>query len=80
MATLPMPEESARAILGIFKATNSRPGDALMVEQANFAFQQAGGTTAEFTAGLEYAVEIVHWVEIGQNNTIRLTDAGFAEM
>ena len=80
MATLPTPEESARAILGIFKATNSRPGDALMAGQANFAFQQAGGTAAEFTAGLEYAVETVHWVEIGQNNTIRLTDAGFAEM
>jgi hypothetical protein len=79
MATLPTPEEAARRILSIFALNNSRPDDVLMAEQANFAFRQAGGSAAEFQAGLEYAVQN-GWLEIGENNTIKLTNAGFAEM
>jgi hypothetical protein len=47
----------------------------LIAEQANFAFRQAGGSAAEFQAGLEYAVQN-GWLEIGENNTIKLTNAG----
>jgi TPP-dependent 2-oxoacid decarboxylase len=79
MATLPTPEESARAILAIFALQNSRPDDVLMAEQGNFAFRQAGGTAAEFQAGLEYAVQN-GWLEIGNDNTIKLTNAGFTQM
>jgi hypothetical protein len=79
MATLPTPEESARAILAIFALNNSRPDDVLMAGQGEFAFRQAGGTAAEFQAGLEYAVQN-GWLEIGENNTIKLTNAGFTEM
>jgi hypothetical protein len=78
MATLPTPEESARRILSIFALNNSRPDDVLMAEPANFAFRQAGGSAAEFQAGLEYAVQN-GWLAIGENNTIKLTNAGFAE-
>jgi len=80
MATLPTPEESARAILAIFSSPNSRPGHTLMAGHVNIAFQKAGGTAAEFGAGIKYAVETVGWLELGQNNTIKLTDAGFAAM
>jgi hypothetical protein len=79
MATLPTPEESARAILTIIAFHNSRPDDVLVAEQINFAFRQAGGSAAEFQAGLEYAVQN-GWLEIGKNNTIKLTNAGFSEM
>jgi hypothetical protein len=50
-----------------------------MAGQVNFAFRQAGGRAAEFQAGLEYAVQN-GWLEIGENNTIKLTNAGFTEM
>ena len=79
MATLPTPEESARRILSIFALNtlnNSRPDDVLMAEQANFAFRQAGGSAAEFH---EYAVQN-GWLEISNNDTIKLTNAGFAEI
>jgi len=51
-----------------------------MAGHVNIAFQKAGGTAAEFGAGIKYAVETVGWLELGQNNTIKLTDAGFAAM
>ena len=79
MATLPTPEEAARRILSIFALNNSRPDDVLMAEQANFAFRQAGGSTAEFQVGLEYAVQN-GWLEISKTNNIKLTNAGFAEI
>ena len=79
MATLPTPEESARRILSIFGLNNSRPDDVLVAEQANFAFRQAGGSAAEFQTGLEHAVQN-GWLETGENNTIKLTRAGFAQM
>jgi hypothetical protein len=79
MATSPTPEESARRILSIFALNNSRPDDVLMAEQANFAFRQAGGSAAEFQAGLEYAVQN-GWLEISENDTIKLTNVGFAEI
>jgi hypothetical protein len=50
-----------------------------MAGQVNFAFRQAAGRAAEFQAGLEYAVQN-GWLEIGENNTIKLTNAGFTEM
>ena len=78
MATLPTPEESAHAILAIFAVDNSRPDDVLIAGGVNFAFRQAGGRAAEFQPGLEYAVQN-GWLEIGENNTIKLTNAGFTE-
>ena len=79
MATLPTPEESARAILAIFAVDNSRPDDVLIAGGVKFAFRQAGGMAEEFQAGLEYAVQN-GWLEIGENNTIKLTNAGFTAM
>jgi glucose/arabinose dehydrogenase len=40
----------------------------LWLSRPNFAFRQAGGSAAEFQAGLEYAVQN-GWLEIGENNT-----------
>ena len=79
MATLPTPEESARAILAIFAVDNSRPDDVLIAGGVNFAFRQAGGMAEEFQAGLEYAVQN-GWLEIGENDTIKLTSAGFQKV
>jgi hypothetical protein len=79
MATLPTPEQSARAILAIFKLHNIRPGRVLMAGRVNMAFLTGRRTAAEYAEGLKYAEE-KGWLEAGPNAIIKLTDAGFAEM
>jgi hypothetical protein len=79
MATLPTPEESARTILSIFGAHNVRPGNVLMAGALNIQFLRDGRTAAEYAAGLQYA-ESNGWLEAGPNNSITLTDAGFAQI
>jgi hypothetical protein len=80
MATLPTPEESARAILAIFKSKNVRPNAVLMAGQVNLQFLTSGGTAADYKAGLEYACER-GWLTPGTTGTtLVLTDTGFTEM
>jgi len=80
MATLPTPEQSARAILAIFREKSIRPGQILMAGQVNLQFLTSGGTAEDYGAGLTYAGER-NWLEAGQGGvTLVLTDAGFAEM
>jgi hypothetical protein len=78
MATLPTPEESARATLAIFKAKGMRPGGILQKAQVHLQFTLDGGKTTDFTAGLKYAVD-AGWIELRSSGTaLRLTDQGFA--
>lgn len=79
MATLPTPEESARAILSIFQAHGCRSGEALMAGAVNTQFLTGTkGRSEDYVAGLQYAGE--HgWLEEGPNS-LKLTDAGFAAM
>ncbi len=78
MATVPTPEDSARAILAIFKSKDVRAGGILMAGQVNLQFLTSGGKAADYEAGGQYA--IAHgWIELS-SSTMKLTDAGFAEM
>jgi hypothetical protein len=79
VATLPTPEDSARAILAIFKAHNMRPNGMLMVGQVNTQFLTNGGKAADYAAGLQYAVH-KDWLIMTRSSMLLLTNAGFTEM
>lgn len=79
MATIPTPAEVARAILDQFKSTEARPGHVLMRNNIVGLQASRGFTGDEMMAGLQYGGD-QGWIENGPNNSIRLTDAGFAAM
>ena len=93
MTMSPTPEQSATAILDIFKSENCMAGDPLV----KALFLENHGNTAQYTAGLLYA-EDNGWLEVtprklGETgttvdlsddlhppDTITLTAVGFAKM
>jgi len=79
IATLPTAEQSARAILGIFKTHNVRAGQVLMAGAVNVPFLQSGYQAEDYAAGLKYAEE-KGWLEAASPTAIRPTEAGFAAM
>jgi hypothetical protein len=76
MGTFPTSEEFARALLAIFRGHNVRPGGVLLPRQVNMQFLTYGGRADDYAAALQYAEE-QGWLELGPNNTLRLTQAGF---
>ena len=79
MAILPTPEESARAILSVFKSKDIRPNEMLIAGQVKRQFLANGGEAADYAEGLKYAVE-QGWLEPLTNNRFRLTETGFVKM
>jgi hypothetical protein len=80
VTVLPTVEQSASAILAIFKARGCRPGDVLQSGQLNMEFfKDKRHRAADFTEGLKHAEE-KKWLEAGPNFDIRLTKAGFDAM
>ena len=63
MTASPTPEQSARAILGIFKSQNCIAGDPLKIRFIKAKFLDNHGSEAEYAAGLLYA-EDSNWVEV----------------
>jgi hypothetical protein len=63
MTTSPTPEQSARAILGIFKSQNCIAGDPLKISEIKTQFLENHGSEADYTAGLLYA-EDNGWLEV----------------
>ena len=63
MTTSPTPEQSARAILGIFKSQNCMAGDPLETSYIKTQFLENHGSAADYTAGLLYA-EDTGWLEV----------------
>ena len=63
MPQSPTPEQSARAILGIFKSQNCIAGDPLKSSAIKTQFLQSHGSAADFTAGVLYA-EDNGWLEV----------------
>ena len=56
------PEQSARAILGIFKSRNCLAGDPVEIADIKTQFLETHGSAADYTAGLLYA-EDNGWLE-----------------
>ena len=80
------PEQSARAILAIFKSRNCFAGDPLEIGYIKTQFLENHGSAADCNAGLLYA-EDNGWLEFTpttrdmQRHDMRtLTVAGFAQM
>jgi hypothetical protein len=77
MIALSSPEESARAIIAIFKVHGTQVGGFLMSGALAILFARAGYDTRDFADGLQYAVDR-GWLELGPFGKIRLTGRGFA--
>ena len=85
MTASPTPEQSAMAILGIFKSQNCIAGDPLRIDLIKAQFLKNHGSEAEYTAGLLYA-EDSDWVEVSPapdmhpHDMLKLTADGFAKI
>jgi hypothetical protein len=85
MTASPTPEQSARAILGIFKSQNCIAGDPLRIGFIKAQFLENHGSEAEYAAGLLYA-EDSDWVEVSAvpdmhpHDVLTLTADGFAQI
>ena len=80
MTTSPTPEQSASAILDIFKSQNCIAGDPLKITYVKAQFLEKRGSVAQYDAGLMYA-EDNGWLEVGSARDIfTLTDVGFAKI
>ena len=55
MTASPTPEQSARAILNIFKSRNCYAGDPLKISDVKTQFLESHGSAADYDAGLMYA-------------------------
>ena len=80
------PEQSARAILDIFKSRNCYAGDPLEISYIKTQFLENRGSAADYAAGLMYA-EDNGWLEITPTirdmqprDMLTLTAAGFAQI
>ena len=79
------PEQSAKAILGIFKSQNCIAGDPLRIDFIKAQFLKTHGSEADYTAGLLYA-EDSDWVEVSPapdmhpHDMLKLTADGFAKI
>jgi hypothetical protein len=84
MTASPTPEQSARAILGIFKSQNCIAGDPLRIDVIKAQFLKNHGNEADYAAGRLYA-EDSDWVEVSPapdmqpHEMLKLTAAGFAQ-
>jgi hypothetical protein len=84
MTTSPTPEQSARAILGIFKSKNCIAGDPVSIGVIKAQFLKSHGSEADYAAGLLYA-EDSDWVEVTpapdtqSHDMLTLTVDGFAQ-
>ena len=85
MTASPTPEQSARAILGIFKSQNCIAGDPLRIDSIKAQFLENHGSEADYAAGLLYA-EDSDWVEVSPtpdmkpHDVLELTADGFAQI
>ena len=79
MATLPTPEENARKVLKIYEYFGARPGEDLSTQNFLVVAENQGLSTADLLDGLRYG-DKQGWFEDGPNGSVRLTEAGFAEI
>ena len=95
MTASPTPEQSARAILDIFRSQNCIAGDPLKISYIKTKFLEDHGSAADYTGGLLYA-EDNGWLHRGAlgvtgtatdlsgdlhpPDTLTLTAVGFAEI
>ena len=79
MATLPTPEENARKVLKIYEHFGTRPDEGLSTQNFLAVAVNQGLSNADLLDGLRYGGE-QGWFGDGPNGSVRLTEAGFAEI
>jgi len=85
MALSPTPEQSARAILDIFKSRNCYAGDPLQISYIKTRFLENHGSAADYDEGLVYA-EDNGWLkatptrDMQPRDMLTLTTTGFAQI
>jgi hypothetical protein len=80
MTKSPTPEQSATAILDIFKSQNCIAGDPLEISYVKAQFLENHGNPGQYAAGLMFA-EDNGWVEVSPaRDMFTLTDVGFAKI
>ena len=79
MATLPTPEENARRVLKIYAHFGTRPGESLSTQNVLAIGDKQGLRTEHLFDGLRYG-DKEGWFEDGPTGSVRLTEAGFAEI
>ena len=80
MTTSPTPEQSATAILDVFKSKNCMAGDPLKISYVKAQFLKNHDSEAQYAAGLIYA-EDNGWLEVTPDRDMfTLTDVGFAKI
>ena len=78
--TTSTPEQSAVAILGIFKSQKCIAGDPLKISYVKAQFLENHGNLGQYEAGLMYA-EDNGWLEVSPaRDMFTLTDVGFAKI
>ena len=76
----PTPEQSATAILDIFKSQNCIAGDPLKISDVKAQFLENHGSVGQYDAGLMYA-EDNGWLEVSPaRDMFTLTDIGFGKL
>ena len=76
---LPADEDYARALMALFAAAGTRPGESLPAGRIGHDFVERNfGRAADYEAALAHAVER-GWVKIALDR-LRLTPAGFDEL
>ena len=85
MTASPTPEQSARAILDIFKSRNCYAGDPLKIADVKTRFLENHGSTADYDAGLLYAedngwLEVTPTHDMQPRDTLTLTAVGFSRI
>ena len=73
------PESAARAILGMFRSHNARPGEAVLSGALGQLAVAGVLPGEEVDDGVRYGVA-QGWFENGPRGALRLTEAGFAEI
>ena len=71
MTASPTPEQSAKAILGIFKSQNCIAGDPLRIDFIKAQFLKTHGSEADYTAGLLRIA--TGWKSVPRLTCIRMT-------
>jgi hypothetical protein len=79
MASVPTPEESARAILSFLKLRDVHPNEMVAASQVNQQFLTNGGKAADYAEGIRHAIER-GWLEPLTKDRFRLTETGSIEM
>ena len=77
MAHLPTDDEKARMALEVFEHFGKRPGEVLTQKNFVVIAAQRNWRIQDVSEGIERCADL-GWFEQGPNNSIRLTEAGFA--